>query len=433
MPRSVSGIRSVLVGVLTLALAGCGGDAPESESAAGPGSMTAESEAELEARAREIHDRVITLDTHIDIPFTFATDEVDPGVRDRFQNDLPKMREGGLDAAFFIAYHGQGERTPEATEAAWERVLQKYEAVARMTGELYPDEIGFARTADDVERLHDEGRLAALIGMENLWPIGEDLSRIARIHELGARYVSVTHNGHNQFGDAAVEVERLGDDGPEWGGLSPLGEQAVDEMNRVGIMIDLSHLGEQTQLDAIERSRAPVMASHSSARAVADHPRNMSDEVLRAVQANGGVVHPTALGSFVKIQPPERADEIAALREQFGIESGADLEALEAEDRAEYDAGMAEIEERYPPADVSDFIDHVDHIVDLIGVDHVGISSDFDGGGGLEGWMDSSETFNVTLELVRRGYTEEEIGKIWSGNLLRVLRGVEAVATEMQG
>ena len=422
-----SGLTPFLFGTFLLALAGCETDGPA------PDDVTPVGEDDIVAEARAIHDRVITIDTHVDIPFNFATDEVDPGERGRFQNDLPKMREGGLDAAFFIAYHGQGERTPEATEEAWERVLQKYDGIRRMTYEMYPDEIELAYTADDVERIHGEGKLVALIGMENLWPIGDDLSRLEEIHEMGGRYISVTHNGHNQFGDAAVERPNLGDDGPEWGGLSPLGEEVIDEMNRLGIMVDISHLGRETMMQAVERSRTPVIASHSSIRALADHPRNLDDEQLRAVQANGGVVRPTALGAFVKVQPPARAEALQELRDRFGIESGADVDALSDDDRVAYEAGLDELEERFPPANLQDFIDHIDYVVNLIGIDHVGISSDFDGGGGVEGWMDSSETFNVTLELVRRGYTEDEIRQIWGGNLLRVMREVEAVAAEMQG
>ncbi len=417
----------VLLSAAVLALSGCDADVPGAEEATPVG------EDDIIAEARAIHDRIITIDTHVDIPFNFATDEVDPGERGRFQNDLPKMREGGLDAAFFIAYHGQGERTPEVTAQAWERVMQKYDGVRRMAYEMYPDEIEFAYTADDVERIHGEGKLVALIGKENLWPIGDDLSKIEEIFDMGGRYISVTHNGHNQFGDAAVERADLGDDGPEWGGLSPLGEEAIDEMNRLGIMVDISHLGRETMMQAVERSRAPVIASHSSIRALADHPRNLDDEQLRAVQANGGVVRPTALGAFVKVQPPERGEALQELRDRFGIESGADVEALSEEDREAYEAGLTELEERFPPANLQDFIDHVDYVANLIGIDHVGISSDFDGGGGVEGWMDSSETFNVTLELVRRGYSEDEIRQIWGGNLLRVMREVESVAAEMQG
>ncbi len=393
------------------------------------------SEAEIEAMAREIHDRVITIDTHVDIPNNFAAaPDTDPGVRGRFQNDLPKMREGGLDAAFFIVYVGQGDRTPEGYANANRVAMGKFDGIRRMTYEMYPEQIELAYTADDVERIHAEGKLVALIGVENAYGIGTDVSAWERYHELGARYVSLTHNGYSDFGDAAVRGEpREQDEDAMWGGLSPLGEEAVDELNRLGIMVDVSHASKETMMDIVARSRAPIIASHSSIRAVADHPRNLDDEQLRAIAANNGVAQTTALGGFVRVQPPERAEAVAELRMAFGIESNADIQALDAEDRANFDAGMAEIEARFPPATVADYIDHIDYAVDLVGVDHVGISSDFDGGGGVVGWMDSSETFNVTLELVRRGYSEEEIRKLWGGNLLRVMRDVEGVGRELRG
>ncbi len=425
---------AVLLATALLAV-GCGGDV-QPDGASRPGAdVAAMTEAELVELARGIHDRVITIDTHVDIPFNFATPEADPGVRGRFQNDLPKMRYGGLDAAFFIVYHGQGERTPAGYANAFGRAMQKFDGIRRMTYELYPDEIELAYTADDVERIHGEGRLVALIGVENLYPIGTDLSILEDWYELGARYASLTHNGHNDFGDAAVESAALGDDGPEWGGLSPLGEAAIDELNRLGIMIDVSHAHRETMLQTVARSRAPVIASHSSIRAVADHPRNLDDEQLRAIQANGGVAQTTALAGFVKVQPPERLEELQALYTEYDLELGADLDnlTLSAQQRDFFFEGLFRIDQRYPPASLSDYIDHIDYAVALIGIDHVGISSDFDGGGGVVGWEDSSETFNVTLELVRRGYTEEEIRKLWGGNLLRVMREVEAVARELQG
>ncbi len=419
--------RNVLALAVLGSLAACGGDdaAPETEA----GGMTDE---QLIETARGIHDRVITMDTHIDIPFTFASNEVDPGTRGQFQNDLPKMREGGLNAVFFVVYHGQGERTPAAYAEAFDAAMQKFTGIRRMTYELYPDEIELAYSADDVERIHAEGKLVALIGVENAYPIGEDLSRFEEFHALGARYASLSHNGHSQFGDAAVEVERLGDDGPLWGGLSPLGREAVAELNRLGIMIDVSHNAKSTMMEVVQLSRAPVIASHSSIKAVADHPRNLDDEQLMAIRDNGGVAQTTALGGFVKIQPPERGEAVDALRAQFAIESNDDIDGLTPEQRAEFDSGMADIEGRFPPATVSDFVDHIEYAVNLIGVDHVGISSDFDGGGGVVGWNDSSETFNVTLEMVRRGWSEEDIRKIWGGNLLRVMRDVERVAGEIQ-
>ncbi|MEX2528377.1 MAG: dipeptidase [Gemmatimonadota bacterium] len=378
-------VRSLLFLIPTLPLLACGG---ADEGA--PGADTAEAPAEtslsVEERARAIHDRVITMDTHVDIPFTFGT-EVDPGVRGDYQNDLPKMQEGGLNAAFFIVYHGQGERTPEAYAQAYEQAIQKFTGIRRMAYELYPEQIELAYTAHDVERIHGEGKLVALIGVENAYPMGEDLSRLEEFYDLGARYASLTHNGHSQFGDAAIPVERLGDEATLWGGLSPLGREAVAELNRLGIMVDISHNAKSTMMDIVGLSQAPIIASHSNAAAVWEHPRNLDDEQLRAMRDNGGVVQTTALGSFLS------GDSVVT---------------------------------------VSHFVDHIEYIKDLIGVDHVGISSDFDGGGGVEGWNDTSETFNVTLEMVRRGWSEEEIGKIWGGNLRRVMRATAQVAQELQ-
>jgi membrane dipeptidase len=418
------------IAIVTMGLASCTpGDGPDRQDLEARSSATM-SEEEILETAREIHARVITIDTHVDIPTTFGS-EVDPGERGEYQNDLPKMREGGLDAAFFIVYVGQGERTPAGYAAANRTAMSKFDGIRRMSYDTYPEQIELAYSAEDVERIHGEGKLVALIGVENAFALGTDLSTWARYRDLGARYVSLTHNGHNDFGDAAVELARLGDDGPEWNGLSTLGEEAVAELNRLGIMVDVSHAGRETMLQTVRLSRAPVIASHSSMRAVADHPRNLDDEQLRALAEAGGVAQATALGAFVRVQPPERAEQLAALRERFGISSNADIRALEGDDREAWDREMAAIEERFPSASLADFIDHIEYAVNLVGVDHVGISSDFDGGGGVDGWMDASETLNVTVELVRRGFSEDEIRKLWGGNLLRVMREVERVASEI--
>lgn len=385
------------------------------------------------ARAREIHDRVLTLDTHVDIPFNYATEEVDPGERGRYQVDLPKMREGGLDAAFFIVYVGQTERTPENYEKAKADAMTKFNAIHRMTSEMYPDQIELAYTPDDAERIYREGKLVAMIGIENGYVIGPDLSLLPRYHELGARYITLAHGGHNDIADSSTPRPQLGDDEEEHGGLSEFGEQVVAEMNRLGIMVDVSHISKNAMLHAARVSQAPVIASHSSVTALADVPRNMDDEQLLALKENGGVVQVVAFDSYVKAPNPERIEAVRQLRESLGITGGGGgLRSLSEAQRAEYERGMAEIDARWPRATVSDFVDHIDYAVKLIGIDHVGISSDFDGGGGVVGWADASETFNVTLELVRRGYTEEEIAKLWGGNLLRVWREVERVAAELQ-
>ena len=374
-----------LVGVALVGVFACAETAPVGEPvASGP----SESETDLMARARAIHDRVLTIDTHDDIPFDFATPDVDPGVQGDRQVDLPKMREGGLDVAFFVVYVGQTERTPENYETAKADARTKFDAIHRMADEMYPDRIELAYSADDIERIAASGKLVAAIGIENGYVIGRDLTLLKEYHDLGARYITLAHGGHNDIADSATPRDQLDETDAEHDGVSPFGEEVIAEMNRLGIMVDVSHISKAAMLDAVRLSQAPVLASHSSAFALRSHPRNMDDEQLLALKANGGVMQTVALGAFVSAR----------------------------ED---------------PPVNLSDFVDHIDYAVDLIGIDHVGISSDFDGGGGVAGWNDASETFNVTLELVRRGYAEEEIAKLWGQNLLRVFREVEAVAREL--
>jgi len=412
----------VVVAVLGMA---CSGTPKE------PTEMTEE---ELVTHARDIHDRVLTLDTHDDIPFNFATEEVDPGVRGNRQVDLVKMREGGLDVGFFIVYVGQTERTPENYEKAKQDAMTKFDAIHRMTKQMHPDKIELAYTADDVVRIHESGKLVACIGIENGYVIGKDLALLEKYHGLGARYITLAHGGHNDISDSSTPRENLGDDESEHDGVSAFGEEVIAEMNRLGIMVDVSHISKAAMLDAVRLSKAPVIASHSSTKAIADVARNMDDEQLLALKENGGVMQTVALGGFVKKTPEEKSAATMALREKMGIQGfgGAALRELSEERRAEYDAERAKIDEQWPNANVQDFVDHIDHAVKLIGIEHVGISSDFDGGGGIDGWNDASETFNVTLELVRRGYSEEDITKLWGENLLRVWREVEKVAESMK-
>jgi membrane dipeptidase len=387
---------------------------------------------DLEARARAIHSAVLTIDSHDDIPFDFATPRVDPLNADR-QVNLEKMRAGGLDAGFFIVYVGQGPRTAAAYRAVVDSAQLKFDAIHRMAA-MYPDLIAIAYTADDVERIHTSGKLVAAIGIENGYVIGRDLGLLRRYYEQGARYMTLAHNGHNDIADSAQPQQRLGDVPQEHGGLSPFGEQVVAEMNRLGMMVDISHISKNAALHAIRVSRAPVIASHSSARALADHVRNLDDETLLALRDNGGVVQIVAYDGFVKIQPPERARALADLRYNQGFPGGGRADSMvgmSAQETFNYTQGIQMLDVRFPPASVSDFVDHIDHVVRLIGIDHVGISSDFDGGGGVHHWRDASETFNVTLELVRRGYSEEDIRKLWGENLLRVWREVERVAAGM--
>ena len=405
------------------------------------GTMTT---AELEEYARGIHERVITLDTHNDINPNNFTEERNYSNDIDTKVNLPKMEAGGLDVSFMIVYVGQGDRTPEGYENAHATAIAKFDAIHWLTEEKAPDRIELALTAADVRRIAATGKKVVMIGVENAYPIGEDLSKVEDFHSRGARYMSLTHNGHSQFADSQsgrTEEDSIYD------GVNELGEQLIAELNRVGIMIDISHSSKETMLDIIRLSKAPVMASHSSVRALADVGRNLDDEQLLALKENGGVMQTVALGSYVKAREPdspERQEALSALREEFGIPSGGGrgggrggrgaLQGLSDDQREQYQAKLAEINEQLPPSpgpNVQDFVDHIDYVKNLIGIDYVGISSDFDGGGGIIGWNDASETFNVTLELVKRGYSEEEIEKIWSGNLLRVLTEVQKIAEEL--
>ena len=393
----------------------------------------------LVARARGIHERVMTLDTHVDIsPTTFSANQpnyVNGGlVNPNQQVDLPKMEQGGLDAVFFSIYQGQQQNfTPEGYQNAFTTAMAKVEAIRRMTTQLAPDRIGLATTAAEVRRIAASGRKVALMGMENGYAIGEDISNVKKFADLGVRYLSLAHNGNNQLADSNNGQP----DGERHGGLSALGRQAVAEANRWGVMLDISHPSKKANMQTFQLTRAPVIASHSAMRALADHTRNLDDEELQALKRNGGVVQVVAFASYLKVPPAERTQALAALRQEFGITGGGNnaLQALTEERRAQYQARLAELERRFPAparANVSDLVDHIDYAVKLIGIDHVGISSDFDGGGGVDGWNNATETFNVTLELVRRGYSEADIAKIWSGNILRVMEQVERVAAQLQ-
>jgi membrane dipeptidase len=406
-------------------------------------------DAALVQKARAIHDRVITLDTHADINPDNFTRAKNYTQRLETQVNLPKMVEGGLDAAFFIVYVGQGPLTAEGYAGAYKQAVAKFDAIHHLAKEIAPGEIELALTAADVTRIAKSGKKVALIGVENAYPLGTDITRVKEFFDRGGRYISLAHNGHSQFADS-----NTGERDGKWlhNGLSELGKQVIAEANKWGIMVDLSHPSKAANMQALALSKAPVIASHSAARALADHSRNMDDEQLLALKKNGGVIQTVAFASYVKINKPdspERAASILALRKEFNLpapgqgggpgtgggQGGGAMNRLTPAQREQYIARMAEIDKKTPGdprATVADFVNHIDYLVKKIGLEHVGISSDFDGGGGVTGWNGADETFNVTLELVRRGYTEEQIGKLWSGNLLRVMAEVEKVARQIQ-
>lgn len=398
-------------------LAGCGAQN------AGGGEET---EAEFLARAAEIHDRVLTLDTHVDTGRGFGTPALDPGGPTDAQVDLPKMREGGLDAAFFIVYVGQGELTEEGYAEAHAEAENKYEGI-RLMLENHPDQISLAVTADEVEEIAATGRRVALIGMENSYPLGPSIEDVPMWAERGVRYMSITHFGNNQFGTSSNPNLTAGDD-PVDRGLTDLGRALVAELNDYGIMIDVSHVGKETGLEAIRMSRAPVMGSHSGVQGVYAHPRNFDDEQLRAIRDNGGVAQMVAFRGYVRAMDEGLAAARNELMVELGLDTAEGRASASAETFTEARTRMAELQSQYPDVTISDFVDHIDHAVAVAGIDHVGIASDFDGGGGVGGWDDATTTPAVTAELLRRGYSEEDIAKIWGLNVLRVMRAVEAAA-----
>lgn len=405
-------------------------------------------EAELVEKAKGIHERVITLDTHDDINPSNFTAEKNYSQRLETQVNLPKMVEGGLDVAWFIVYVGQGELTPEGFDKAYTQADEKFKAIHRLCEEIAPDKIELALTSDDVRRIAAAGKKVAMIGVENGYPIGNDVSRVKEFYDKGARYMSLAHNGHSQLSDS-----NTGERDSVWlhKGLSDLGRSVISEMNKWGIMVDLSHPSKEANIEMMRLSKAPVIASHSSARALNDVSRNLDDEQLMMLKENGGVVQAVAFKAYVNSKKNTAYSDSSraiiaevAKAEGFKILERAEIMKMADSVRDKYFTAYrafaekakprieAEVNPVAPPVNVADFVDHIDYLVKKIGLEHVGISSDFDGGGGVEGWNDASETFNVTLELVRRGYTEEQIGNLWSGNLLRVLDRVQEVAKQVQ-
>lgn len=404
-------------------------------------------DAELLSKAKIIHENAITIDTHADINVNNFTDSKNYTMDLDTQVNLPKMQAGGLDVAWFIVYTGQDELSPEGYKAAYENAMSKFDAIHKLVNDIAPDKIALATTSNEVRNLANAGKLVGMIGVENAYPVGEDLSNIEKFYDLGARYMSLSHNGHSQLSDS-----NTGETDNKWlhNGLSDLGKEAVIEMNRVGMMIDISHPSKEAIKQMFELSKAPLIASHSSARALCDHSRNLDDELLLLFKEHGGVVQTVAFSAYVHTEKHNAFND--AQKELYKAEGAKigittlerdSIRALNNEERTAYYEDLKkvslaaapkleELKKEIPPVNVEDFVDHIDYMVALIGIEHVGISSDFDGGGGIEGWNDASETLNVTLELVKRGYSEEDIKKLWGENLLRVMDEVEAVAKDLQ-
>ncbi len=402
--------------------------------------MAAVPDAAAYRQARALHDRFIALDTHFDTAANLAK----PGwsVLDRHtiaegsQVDLPRMIEGGLDGGWWTIYTGQGDRTDAAHAAVRDRALLIGLRIHKMVASA-PDKLEIALTADDAKRIADSGKSIVYLSMENSYPIGKDITLIKTFYDLGVRMIGPVHGRNNEMADSATDAG-----GPEWGGLSPLGKQLVAEANRLGMIIDASHAADSVLDQILDLSATPIVLSHSGAKAVFDHPRNAPDSLLKKLADKGGVIQMNAFGSYVaKIEAsPERNAALAELNAKFGIAAapggrgGRGGPANLAADRmTEYQAARAELDKKFPVprAPFEAFMAQVLHVLKLVGPDHVGMSGDFDGGGGLEGFMDVTGAPNITAALLAAGYSEADIAKIWGGNVIRLLRTAEEHAKKV--
>jgi len=339
--------------------------------------------------AKKIHDEVITIDTHCDIDLKNFTDDYNYSIDTDSQVNIPKINEGGLDVPWLVVYTAQDSLNKNGYEKAYENAINKFEAIHRLINNYSNGQMSLATSSSDVFDIVNSGRKAVMIGVENAYPIAENIDIINEFYERGARYMSLSHNGHNQLSDSNTGES---DGFYLHNGLSDLGKKAVIRMNELGMIIDISHPSKESIIETLELSKAPLIASHSSARQLCNHARNLDNELLELIKQNGGVVQTVAFATYLKE------------------------------------------ESTYDPSKVSvkHLVDHIDYMVSYMGIDHVGISSDFDGGGGVLNWKDASETFNVTHELVKRGYSKEQIKKLWGLNLLRVLDEVEKTSKELR-
>ena len=389
------------------------------------GAMLAAAQAnQVSPRAAKLHQRAIVVDTHADTTENLLSDEsFDIGQRhdpEKGHVDIPRMREGGLDAVFFSIYIPSSITGPEAVKRSLRLMDSVYEAVRR-----YPNDLVLATTAAEVRRAHRQKKIAALMGMEGGHMIDDDLRVLRMYARLGIRYLTLTHGRHNDWADSSTDT-------PRHNGLTEFGKQVVLELNRLGVMVDVSHVSDETFWDALEVSRAPIIASHSSCRALCDAPRNMTDEMIRAMAKKGGVIQITYVSSFLNQELRNAQQGVREERERREQEIEKQYADNEAKKEEELDKLRREYRQRLPKVSWESILDHIDHAVKVAGVDHVGLGSDFDGATMPVGMEDASKLPYITEGLLKRGYAEKDIRKILGGNLLRVMEAVEQVSREMQ-
>ena len=384
-------------------------------------SACSSSEEKLARKADKIHNDFLTVDTHCDTPMNLVSVGFDLGVKhEEGCVDFPRMAEGGLDAEFLAVYIGQGPRNDTAYGNVHREALEIFDAIHKNVSKN-SSMAELALSPDDAYRLKKNKKIAAFIGLENGYPIARDLTRVKEYYDLGARYITLCHSNNNDICDSSTDPN-----GAEHGGLSAFGEEVVREMNRIGMMIDVSHISDEAFYDVIKSSKAPVFASHSSSRALCSSPRNLTDDMLHALKSNGGVIQICILSSYIKTPEPnpELDAKIEELKTKYNV-----LTDLTDDQKKLYREERRAIYNKYRKlATVADVVDHIDHVVQVTGVDHVGIGTDFDGGGGVDGCRSVAEMKKITIELLRRGYSREDIGKIWGGNIMRVFRKVQETA-----
>jgi membrane dipeptidase len=396
---------------------------------------TAQDDAGLRARAEKLHREAIVIDTHNDITspladegFDLAMSGIEPGGKIKTHTDIRRMKAGGLDAEFFAVYVGKEfvNKKPSEGGGAARRALDVIDVVSEQV-RRHPETFEMASTADDIRRIAKKGKIAALMGIEGGHAIEDSLRTLRMFYKLGVRYMTLTHTNTNDWADSSGDIEDA--NVKHHNGLTDFGREVVREMNRIGMMVDISHVSDKTFYDVIETSRAPIIASHSSARALASHPRNMTDDMLRAIAKNRGVVMVNFFDAFLDQRKTELGRRANAKREELSKQFPDDAKRVTEEMekwRAANDLGKTPL---------SVLIDHIDHIAKIAGIDYVGIGSDFDGvplTGVPEGMEDISKLPNITIELMKRGYSDADIKKVLGENFLRVMSAVERTASEMQ-
>ena len=383
--------------------------------------------APADSRVAAIHARAITIDAHLDIRDDFATSGALAGKLTADQFDLPKLESGKLDVAVVSLFADPAKISPDSIKAARAQVDAKLAALQRFV-QGNSARVEFARSAADIERISRAGKHAVLLSFLNTLPLGEDLSLIQKYRDAGVRVFGFVHAQNTPFADSSRPNKSYGDVPGQHGGLTPLGRKAVVELNRLGVLIDVSQLTPAGVKQTVELSRAPVIASHSGLRSRVDVARNLGDDEIKAIAAKGGVVHVVAFASYLRLSPERAADYQNTVWAPFGLKPGVDdpRAKLSAADYTKFQAAYRQYSSSaWKYASLSDYIDSVEAAIRIAGIDHVGLSSDFNHGGGVQGYAHVGEAANVTAELLRRGYSEQDIAKLWGGNFLRALAQAE--------